>query len=57
MDYKEAEEIMEDVFEKAEFAYEKNAAGFIRLRGGHGFKKLEQDREKWREAYAKIKNG
>ena len=57
MDYKEAEKIMEDVFEKAEFAYEKNAAGFIRLRGGHGFKKLEQDREKWREAYAKIKNG
>ena len=57
MDYKEAEKIMEDVFEKAEFAYEKNAAGGIRVRGGYGFKTLEQDREKWREAYAKIKNG
>jgi hypothetical protein len=59
MEYQEAMEIMEDVFKKAEFAYEKNAAANIRIRGvegGYGFKKLKQDRKKWREALDTIIN-
>ena len=58
MEYQEAVEIMEDIFKKAEFAYEKNAVDGKRVRGmegGYGFKKLAQDRERWREALNTIR--